>query len=591
MKNMSNLKYALKSLYKYSKKRLFCAFLFCFIKYFRWVFTSAIFIKYIVFELEEQRSFSDICIFVATSGAAFFVFGMIISYIKNVVYPTEQIKIYDGVYDELYQKAINADLSCFENDKFYNKYTMAIDGADKKLESIADNLAGMILGAVGAAVMVYSMMVIDKYLILFLVLPCIGTLWLGNAVNKKQYAKYKDSVHAEKVMNYVNRVMYLPQYVKEIRTTNVFNVISKQYGEAIEEKRNVNVKYSKKLIFLDFWRITFTFTSVFEGVLLYASYKNMVAHTLSFASLTVLSEMMVSVVWMLTGLFNNINGLNKDVTFIENIVGFLSYKSQIDENQDGLIPEKEIQSIEFRNVSFSYEGKQVLKNLSFVIDGKKKVAIVGENGAGKTTLIKLLLRYYDPSSGAILVNGTDIRKYNLPAYRTLFSVAFQDSKVWGTSIRNNILMGTKKTDSDVLNALEKVKLRNKIDTFEQGIDSIMTKEFNDNGILLSGGEQQKLCVARAFLRNSPISIFDEPSSLLDPIAEYDLFNSIIAHGSDKFLFIISHRLSSTKMADLILLIENGVVEECGSYEELIKAGGKYSQMYRRQAHEYWPINV
>ena len=591
MKKIGNLKYALKSLFRYSKKRLFCSFLLYFIKYFRWVFTSAVFIKFIVYELEEQRGFADICSFVLISGAIFFIFGMIISYVQNVVYPTEQIKIYDGVYGELYNKAINVDLSCFENDKFYNKYTMAIDGADKKIESIADNFAGMIFGTMGAVAMVYSMMIIDKYLILFLILPCLGTLWLGNEVNKKHYAKYKDSVHAEKIMNYVNRVMYLPQYVKEIRTTNVFNVITRQYGDATEEKRSVNVKYSKKLIFLDFWRITFTFTSVFEGVLLYASYKNMVHHTLSFASLTVLSEMMVSVVWMLTGLFNSINGLNKDVTFIENIVEFLKYEGRIDENQDGLIPEREIRSIEFRKVSFSYEGKMVLKDLSFTVNGKRKVAIVGENGAGKTTLIKLLLRYYDPTSGAILVNGIDIRDYNLQAYRNLYSIAFQDSKVWGTTIRNNILMGTEKSDSDVLEVLEKVKLKNKIETIESGIDAIMTKEFNDNGILLSGGEQQKLCVARAFLSNNPISIFDEPSSLLDPIAEYDLFNSIIEYGNDKNLFIISHRLSSTKKADLILLIEDGMVKECGSYEELIKAGGRYSQMYRRQAHEYWPINV
>ena len=247
--------------------------------------------------------------------------------------------------------------------------------------------------------------------------------------------------------------------------------------------------------------------------------------------------------------------------------------------------------IEIKNVTKKYGEKTALKNISFNVNEGEIFAFIGHNGAGKTTLIKLLLRYYDPTSGVILVNGTDIREYNLEAYRNLYSVAFQDSKVWGATIRNNILMGTDKTDSDVLNVLEKVKLLNKVESIEQGIDAVMTKEFNDNGILLSGGEQQKLCVARAFLRNSPISIFDEPSSLLDPIAEYDLFNSIIEYGSDKNLFIISHRLSSTKKADLILLIEDGVVRECGSYEELIKAGGKYSQMYRRQAHEYWPINV
>lgn len=345
MKIIKNLAFALNRLNLYSKKKLFCSFALSFIKYFRWVFTSAIFIKYIVFELEEQHSFADICIFVIVTGCVFFLLGLIVSYIQNMVYPVERIKIYSGIYRELYNKAVNVDLYCFENDSFYNKYTMAIDGADKRIESVADHFAGTVFGAIGALAMVYSMMSIDIYLIFFLILPCVGTLYIGNAVNQKLYEKYKDSVHAEKVLNYVNRVMYLPQYVKEIRTTNVFNVISKQYSDAIEEKRDVNVKYSKKLIFLDFWRITFTFTSVFEGVLLYASYQNMIHHSLSLAALTVLTGMMVSVVWMLTGLFNDINELNKNGTFIENIVEFLNYKENISEGQDGLIPEKEIRSI------------------------------------------------------------------------------------------------------------------------------------------------------------------------------------------------------------------------------------------------------
>jgi ATP-binding cassette subfamily B protein len=276
---------------------------------------------------------------------------------------------------------------------------------------------------------------------------------------------------------------------------------------------------------------------------------------------------------------------------------FLSYKEVIPEDQDGIIPDKKVRSIEFFNVSFSYDDfdsekprKNVIDNLSFNITGDKICAFVGHNGAGKTTLIKLLFRLYDPDSGVIKVNGIDIREYNLRAYRRLFAAAFQDGKLLSMSVKDNILAGEIFEDEDekVLRALKNAGISGKIETLKFGADTVLTKEFDDDGAVLSGGETQKLVVARAFARgeNASVKVFDEPSSALDPIAEYELYRSICEQSLDNITIFISHRLSSVKDADIVYMLENGSVIESGTHSELIEKGAKYAEMFNMQARNY-----
>jgi ATP-binding cassette subfamily B protein len=195
---------------------------------------------------------------------------------------------------------------------------------------------------------------------------------------------------------------------------------------------------------------------------------------------------------------------------------------------------------------------KILDNLSFRIEGGKSLALVGHNGAGKTTIIKLLFRLYDPAEGEILLNGRNIKDYNLKAYRALFAAAFQDYKVFAFSIKENVLMrkAAKEDDGAVYDVLRKVGIYDKVMSLPDKADTILTKEFDENGTLLSGGEYQKIVVARAFIRDVPIKVFDEPSSALDPIAEYELYESILKDSAGKTMIFISHRLSSVRNADM-----------------------------------------
>lgn len=196
--------------------------------------------------------------------------------------------------------------------------------------------------------------------------------------------------------------------------------------------------------------------------------------------------------------------------------------------------------------------------------------MVGHNGAGKTTIIKLLFRLYDPTSGEILVNGRNIKEYNLRAYRQLFAAAFQDYKVFALSVKDNVLMGrkVKGVDEAVIEALKKAGVYEKVISLPNGINTILTKEFDEDGAVLSGGQYQKIVVARAFVQDTPVKVFDEPSSALDPIAEYEMYKSIMKESKDKTMIFISHRLSSVRNADRVFMFDKGELIEQGTHEEL-----------------------
>ena len=278
----------------------------------------------------------------------------------------------------------------------------------------------------------------------------------------------------------------------------------------------------------------------------------------------------------------------KNGQFLEYFRTFMEYKEKIPEDQDGIMPEK-ICSIEFRNVCFEYkENEPVINNLSFKIEGDKVCALVGHNGAGKSTIIKLLFRLYDPTSGEILVNGINIKEYNLKAYRKQFSAAFQDYKVMAMSVKDNVLMGESfdNPDETAERALRCAGVWDKVSSLSNGMNTIMTKEFDNDGAVLSGGEQQKIVVARAFAQQASVKVFDEPSSALDPIAEYDLYKGIMDESKGHITLFISHRLSSVKDADEVFMLENGTVIEQGTHRQLMDMGGKYCEMFTKQAQNY-----
>lgn len=591
-KTLRNDWYALKLGFSISRSLVVNAFLMRLAGYFEWVFFDAVFLREIVGALDENKSFSDILTFILICGATFALINLYNSYADNVILPLQTVRLYGGIHRKLYAKASNVELRCYEDSDFYNRYTMAMDGAEEKVREIIISFWGVLVGAVATVAVFLFMYQIDHYAVLFIICPLLGNFLFGNWKNKFDFRKYQEQAPNEKVLNYVNRTMYLPDYAKEIRLFKIFRLLKKQYHEATWNNARIAVKYAFPIAFLNFWRLTFTFTVIFEGVLLYAIYRHQVTGSITLAQLTVMTSLMVAMTWILIRLFEDIMAIMKNGLFINNLRGFLEYEEKIPEDQKGTLPEGQFESLEFDKVCFSYKEEETIKDLSFVLKKGEIAALVGHNGTGKTTIVKLLLRLYDPTSGVIRMNGRDIREYNLHAYREMFATTFQDFSIMGMTVMENVLMGRHYVNEEelVVSSLKKAGIYEKVMSLPGGIHTMMTKEFEEDGAVLSGGESQKLAVARTFAKDSPVKIFDEPSSALDPIAEYDLFQNIMKEGKDHTMLFISHRLSSVKNCDKIFMLEGGKLIEEGSHSRLMELGGSYARMYQKQAMNYLALD-
>ena len=291
----------------------------------------------------------------------------------------------------------------------------------------------------------------------------------------------------------------------------------------------------------------------------------------------------------LQGMIYGMQDIVKRCNYGYEIVKLMEYPPMLEKGTRRVEDLSRPREIEFRNVSFAYpnSGVQVLKNVSITLKAGEKLSVVGLNGAGKTTFIKLLCRLYDADEGEILLDGINIRDYDYDEYMKLFSVVFQDFRLLSFTAQDNILLG-EDASTEVTDALfEKVGLLEKINSLPKGRDTMMFRQFDRDGVQLSGGEQQKLAIARALYKDAPVVILDEPTAALDPVAEYEIycrFNELVG---GKTAVYISHRLSSCKFCDRIAVFSEGTIKELGTHDELVKReGGIYAEMFSAQAQYY-----
>ena len=586
--------YAMKEMMTISKERVVCSIIKRLIEYLIWVFYSAFFVRFILDALEQEKALREILLAVGVIGGVSLVLEFFLYYCNNVLFPAWDVRIFHELYKKVYKKAENVEIGCYENREFYDKFSTAIDDMGNKLCQCVDNMSTVICGTIGGMLACYTMVEIDPWTIAFLVAPLLGNFLFAPKMNKIFYDRYQDGVPYDRKLAYVNRIMYLKEYAKEFRLSKVFRVVQEQYGQATEGKSGIWRPYFKRAFLLGMLQYFFSYIVIFEGILLYGAYQALVpkAPGITFSQMAVLTSVMVTASWVWVQVINAINRGTENSMLVENYRNFLAYEEQLPEDGTGDLPDSEIKSIEFSHVSFRYpNGKQILSDVSFSIDAGKNLVLVGHNGAGKSTIIKLLLRLYDPTEGVIKVNGRDIREYQLSAYRSLFACAFQDGVVFPGTVRYNVLMGREGTDEEVITALQKAGVYEKIDSLPLGINSQLTKEFDENGTQLSGGECQKVLVARAFAKPAQVTVFDEPSSALDPIAEHELLSGILKETDGKTRILISHRLSCVKEADYLIMLENGRIVEEGTHQILLKKHGKYAELYRVQEQNYCALPV
>lgn len=273
--------------------------------------------------------------------------------------------------------------------------------------------------------------------------------------------------------------------------------------------------------------------------------------------------------------------------YYEAMRDYMNIPDTMRENEHLPVPEGP-HIIEFRDVSFRYPGqeREALSHISITLAPGEKLSIVGENGAGKTTFIKLLTRLYDPTEGEILLNGTDIRRFDYDAYMALFSAVFQDYQLFSLPLRENVALAMEQDDPKIEAVLRRVGLSDQLDRLPNGIDTMVYKDFDEAGFEPSGGEGQKIALARALYRDAPFVILDEPTAALDPRAEYEIYQRFNELVREKTAVYISHRLSSSRFCDRIAVFSNGGIVEYGTHEKLLQKKGLYAQLFGMQAQFY-----
>lgn len=449
---------------------------------------------------------------------------------------------------------------------------------------------GQISGVISVVVM------IDPSLSLLTFASVAVSVVVASYLEKRKMQYRREILGSEKIERYVERVFYLQDSAKDLRLTKIREVLLTAYENAYQKIQAVMKKYVGKISTVSFLS-TFGFRYVLNTFVIYAyfAYKLIVKESLELSGFVVVNKAMVDLYMLLNRWSGQINTLYRNAVYVDTMKKFIHYEPRIGSNKNGFRIDGTDVVLEFRNVTFTYPGndKPTLRNVSFKLDGKESLAIVGYNGAGKTTLVKLMMRLYDVEQGEILLNGKNIKDYDLDAYRELFSSVFQDFNLYALSLAENVKM-QEVADEDrenLVSALKQADFGEKLFGLSKGIDSQVTREFEEEGLLLSGGEKQKVAMARVFAGKGKIVVLDEPSAALDPVAEYNINRQIIDSSKKKSVVLISHRLTATRMADHIIMLENGEIIERGSHDDLMRLNGKYAYMYKVQAEPYLKKSV
>lgn len=489
--------------------------------------------------------------------------------------------------NKIFNKAITLDVECYENPEFYDKYQRATNVlAWSYFDFVCSCVANIISCIVSLALVIGTVTAINPMYLLFL-LPVVLVFVIETSKSKLVYKRDLEMTTNNRIKAYVQRTVFLKDFSKDMRTSNIFAVLMNRFKAAIDSNVEILRSYGWKLFIYSTVSSLFSEFIPIIGTYAFAAYQFVYTSALTVSGFSVVLSSINAVRESTMNIARSFDGLVNMSLCFQNLREFFEYEPKITSGDK--IP-GEFESLEFKNVSFRYPSaeKYALQDISFRIDKAETLALVGVNGAGKSTLVKLLLRFYDVTEGEILYNGINIKEYDLNKYRNIFGAVFQDYRNFAISVYENVICHECSDEEKQIaeSALRRSGIWEKISALPGGADAVLTREFDKNGIGLSGGENQKVSAARLFAKDFQFAVLDEPSSALDPIAEYKMYENLIQVTENKTVLYISHRLSSAVLSDRIIVVGGGRVLEEGTHEELMALGGKYNEMFTLQASSY-----
>jgi ATP-binding cassette subfamily B protein len=510
--------------------------------------------------------------------------------LSNVVQQLLQEKTTYAIQLLLMEKANTLDLSFFEDAEFYDKLQQAQQEATFRPVNMISQTFGLGRTLVTMITMLIVLVHLAWWLAIIALLAPIPAFianvrygWWGYQLMRRQSPLRRE-------MLYYGNLLTTDTYNKEIKLftlgaffTNLYRSLSNRF---YKESRGIIVpRYLASFA----WGLASLLVNA--GVYFYVALQTLLGR-ISIGALTFYTSTAIGLGNSFQSLLNGISDTYENTLYVNTLFGFLEYKPAIVSPPNGRKPDTTGLTIEFKHVSFTYPGPErkepALRDVSFTIHAGEAIALVGRNGAGKTTIVKLLTRLYDPDDGQILVNGHDIKEYDLPALRAQIGVIFQDYVTYFLTAARNVGVGRVETIDDragIEAAAAKSGADAVIAKLPEMYDTQLGKWF-DQGQQLSGGEWQKIALARAFMRDAQLLILDEPTSSLDPQAEYEVFARFRELTAGKSAVFISHRFSTVRLANRIIVLEDGGVLEEGTHEELLARNGRYAELFNLQAEAY-----
>ncbi len=492
-------------------------------------------------------------------------------------------------------KAMEVDLSSYDDPEFYEKLENANREAGMRPISILTATFNVISAVISAVSFVAVLVTLSPLAPIIIIIAAVPGAIVNFYYRNKNFRYIRFHSKERRQMNYYSGLMVNKDRVKEIKILGLGETFITKY-------KTVFAKYYKglkKIIIRE--GITQILVGLFSTLVSSALFVwvafNVVNGDGFVGDYSLYSGALTSITTYVGTLLASTVTIYEGTLFIDNMITFMNEKPKIiPSTESPLVVERGVpHTIELINVSFAYPGtdRMVLKNLNLKIEANDSIVLVGLNGAGKTTLIKLLTRLYDPTDGQILLDGHDLREYDIESLYSVFGIIFQDFGHYAETAAENVRFGdidNDHTDDAVRLAAKRGGAATFIEALPDGYETPLTRMFEENGVELSGGQWQKLSVARAFYNDSEILIMDEPTASLDPIAEREVFDQYAALAKNKISVFVSHKLSSAVNATKIVVIDDGRIIEVGSHEELMRLGGSYCNLFTIQAQRYAGIS-
>ena len=495
--------------------------------------------------------------------------------------------INNWVAKKLYAKILEVDYDTYQSTDFLNIYQKAVDEASGYMHAVFWNVNTLLSGLVSILGIGVILSTVNPIVIIYSILIGVISYFISHLNAKLNHKLGEKNMQNVRERAYVKRTFYLKDSAIDVKTTDI-SLMYLDLNDEIGNRVLKNIdKYGIKTNSLMSLNIVLM-RSIYAVALSFVAYASI--QTRDIVMISALISASVSLSELISDISTSISSLKENIIHKKDYYRVMDQTSII-EKSGNITKLDDMQYLEFKNVSFKYNNseKMSIDNINIKIHKNEKIAIVGENGAGKTTFIKLLLRLYDPTNGNIYYNDLEYKDIVPKCLRNKFVTVFQNYQIYALTVAENILLRKVENEEDeilVINALKKVGLYEKINSLDKGIHTICTKEFDKNGIEFSGGERQKLVIARIFATESNILVLDEPNSALDPLAEKNIFEEIFKYANNKTLIFISHRFSTTINADKIYLFDEGQIKESGTHKELMNMNAEYKRMFDIQAEKY-----